>query len=324
MELDAIPTPPASALKIPQSDVLGDLLRDKRSPSTRRAYRKDLTDFFRKMFTEDPTPEMVGLFLGMDRHEALQLVARYKGILIELELAEATVNRRLSSLRSLVSYARRAGQCAWGLEDIRGEKVIAYRDTSGVDLENFQKMLAIPDRETQLGKRDYAILALLWETALRRGELNRCNVGDWEPEEKALWIQGKGRGTQKERVTVGNVSAISLEDWLSTRKHLENEDPLIVALDIVHWGQRLSTTSIYKLVRKIATEAGISKVMSPHRVRHSSITAALDATGGNVRAVQQLSRHAKPETVMRYDDNRKDLQGEVTGVLSGLLGEGVD
>lgn len=71
----------------------------------------------------------------------------------------------------------------------------------------------------------------------------------------------------------------------------------------------------------MATEAGISKVMSPHRVRHSSITTALDATGGNVRAVQQLSRHAKPEIVIRYDDNRKDLQGEVTGVLSGLLGE---
>ncbi|NJM67993.1 MAG: hypothetical protein HC851_21180 [Acaryochloris sp. RU_4_1] len=59
--------------------------------------------------------------------------------------------------------------------------------------------------------------------------------------------------------------------------------------------------------------------MSPHRVRHSSITAALEATGGNVRAVQQLSRHAKPETVMRYDDNRNNLQGEVTELLSGLL-----
>ena len=209
-----------------------------------------------------------------------------------------------------------------GLEDISGEKVIAYRDTSGVDLENFQKMLAIPDRETQQGKRDYAILALFWETALRRGELNGCDVGDLDLESRSLWVLGKGRGTQKERVTLGDVSAIALEEWLATRKHLEDNDPLIVALNLVHWGQRLSTTSIYKVVRKIAKEAGINKVMSPHRVRHSSITAALDATSGNVRAVQQLSRHAKPETVMmRYDDNRKDLQGEVTGVLSELLGE---
>ena len=69
------------------------------------------------------------------------------------------------------------------------------------------------------------------------------------------------------------------------------------------------------VARKIAKEAGISKVISPHRVRHSSITATLDATGGNVQAVQQLSRHAKPETLMRYDDNRKDLQGEVMGLL---------
>ncbi|NJM68631.1 MAG: hypothetical protein HC851_24705 [Acaryochloris sp. RU_4_1] len=62
-----------------------------------------------------------------------------------------------------------------------------------------------------------------------------------------------------------------------------------------------------------------NKVASPHRVRHFSITAALEATAGNVRVVQQLSRHAKPETVMRYDDNRNNLQGEVTELLSGLL-----
>lgn len=72
--------PPLSptALKISETDVLNDLLRDKRSPNTKRAYRKDLNDFFRKMFAENPTPEMVGLFLSMDRDEALHLVARYK------------------------------------------------------------------------------------------------------------------------------------------------------------------------------------------------------------------------------------------------------
>jgi integrase/recombinase XerC len=77
---------------------------------------------------------------------------------------------------------------------------------------------------------------------------------------------------------------------------LEADDPLFVALNLVHWGKRLSTTSIYKIVRAIAQSAGIKKVVSPHRIRHSSITAALDATGGNVRAVQQLSRHAKPDS----------------------------
>jgi integrase len=44
--------------------------------------------------------------------------------------------------------------------------------------------------------------------------------------------------------------------------------------------------------------------MSPHRIRHSAITAALDATDGNVRKVQKLSRHRQLDTLMIYDDNR--------------------
>ena len=58
--------------------------------------------------------------------------------------------------------------------------------------------------------------------------------------------------------------------------------------------------------------------MSPHRVRHSSITAALEATGGDVRRVQKLSRHSSLNTLMLYDDARKNHQREVTDLLVGL------
>ncbi len=73
------------------------------------------------------------------------------------------------------------------------------------------------------------------------------------------------------------------------------------------------------MVRGRCKDAGITKVMSPHRVRHSSITAALDATNGDVRKVQKLSRHANLNTLMIYDDNRVNHQGEVTDLLDGLL-----
>jgi integrase/recombinase XerC len=59
--------------------------------------------------------------------------------------------------------------------------------------------------------------------------------------------------------------------------------------------------------------------MSPHRVRHSSITAALEVSGGNVRKVQRLSRHAKLDTLMIYNDNRQNLQGEISGLLADLV-----
>jgi integrase/recombinase XerC len=62
--------------------------------------------------------------------------------------------------------------------------------------------------------------------------------------------------------------------------------------------------------------------MSPHRIRHSAITAALNATGGNVRKVQALSRHKNLETLMIYDDNRNQAQAEVSDILDDLIDPG--
>ena len=59
--------------------------------------------------------------------------------------------------------------------------------------------------------------------------------------------------------------------------------------------------------------------MSPHRIRHSAITTALDVTGGDVRRVQKLSRHSNLNTLMIYDDNRRNAQGEITALLDGLV-----
>ncbi|MBD0346521.1 MAG: tyrosine-type recombinase/integrase, partial [Coleofasciculus sp. Co-bin14] len=70
---------------------------------------------------------------------------------------------------------------------------------------------------------------------------------------------------------------------------------------------------------KLCGKAGIKKQMSPHRIRHSAITAALDATDGNVRKVQKLSRHRQLDTLMIYDDNRGKDQAEVTGLLDDMV-----
>jgi integrase/recombinase XerC len=59
--------------------------------------------------------------------------------------------------------------------------------------------------------------------------------------------------------------------------------------------------------------------MSPHRIRHSAITAALDATDGNVRKVQKLSRHKKLDTLMIYDDNRGKDQRDITNLLGEMV-----
>lgn len=132
-------------------------------------------------------------------------------------------------------------------------------------------------------------------------------------------VLGKGKGQQKQSVTLSRPTVEALADWLRARRELDLDRPLFVALDRAHRGHRLTGTAIYKIVEAIASEAGVGKKLSPHRIRHSGITAALDATGGDVRRVQKLSRHADLNTLMIYDDNRKDLQGEISDLLAGLV-----
>lgn len=305
--------------KITERDILAELLADKRSPETRRAYAKDLTLFFLAIADSQPSPVLIRQFLELERFTAIGLVLQYKAGLIERGLAEATVNRRLAAVKSLVKFAQRIGKCAWSLEEVSGEKVRSYRDTSGVDKDSFKAILAIPDRSTRKGSRDYAIFRLLWENVLRRGEIEKTSISDFDPDGATLSILGKGRGTQKERVSLSAATVEAICAWLSVRKNYSLSDPLFIALDNAHFGHRLTGNAIYDLVKDAAESAGIKKRMSPHRVRHSGITEALNLSGGDVRRVQKLSRHSKLDILMIYDDARKNVQQEITDLLSGAI-----
>lgn len=304
-----------------QRDLLAELLADKRSENTRRAYARDLQDFFLVTSGLEPSSQLVSEFLGLDRFQAIALVLKYKSHLIDRGLTEATVNRRLAALKSLVRFAQKVGQCQWSLEEVTGEKVKSYRDTSGVGVDSYRKILDSCDRSTLPGQRNYAILRLLWDNALRRGEVAKLNVADFDPELRTLSILGKGKGTQAEKVDLSEGTARAIATWLVSSPHPTPHSPLFVALDNAHYGCRLSGNAIYQLVREAAQAVGIKKVISPHRCRHSAITAALDATGGNVREVQKLSRHSKLETLLIYDDHRQGVQGKISGLLGDLLDE---
>jgi integrase/recombinase XerC len=299
-------------------DVLAQFLIDKRNPGTRKAYEKDLNDFFRATTGNIATSDTVMEFLHLERSAAVTVVLNYKAELFEKGLSEATVNRRLAAIKNLCGMGRKLGICGFTLEDIKGERVQRYRDTSGITPETYRTVLALCDRSTINGKRDYAILKLLWDNALRRNEVSLLNYGDLEPLAKELKILGKGKGTQTEIIGLSTSTTSALLDWIEAYGHKKQKEPLFVALDFKHKGHRITGDGIYKMVRRYCQEAGITKRMSPHRVRHSSITAALDATDGNVRKVQKLSRHRQIDTLMIYDDNRAKVQMELSEMLSGL------
>lgn len=301
-----------------QRDLIADLLSDKRSENTKRAYEKDLNDFFMTITGSGATPQLINQFLNLSRFDAVKVGLQYKATMINRGLTEATINRRLAAIRSLVKYAKMIGLCEWDLNDVQGEKVKSYRDTSGVTVPQMSEMLKVPDRSTAKGKRDYAMLRVFWELALRRGEVVKINIEDFDPETCTIAILGKGKGTQKESMTITEKTRDAVLEWMSTRNNLTPATPLFVAVDRAYAGNRLTGEGIAKFVKNIAAAAGITKKMSPHRLRHSSITAALQATNGNVAMVQKLSRHAKIETVMVYEDRRVNQQKQVTDLLAGL------
>jgi integrase/recombinase XerC len=276
-------------------------------------YRRDIENFLADLGTE------LGKFLSLDRFEAYALVSRYKGDLIKKELKSATINRRLAAIKSLVSFSYNCGHCEFMLESVKGEKLSSYRDTSGVDSETFKRVLGGIDRGTLKGIRDYALLILLWSNALRRSEVSKANIADFDPVAKTLRIFGKGKGNNAETVSLGSGTVMAIESWLEARGEVATDKALFVSVNSGYRDGRLSNQGIYNIVSDRCQSAGISKVMSPHRIRHSSITAALEATGGDVRRVQKLSRHSSLNTLLIYDDNRKNHQGEVTDLLDSLV-----
>jgi len=300
-------------------DILTALLTDKRSLNTRRAYEKDLNYFFLAAYGQKPTEDVIAEFLQLSRFEAIAIALRYKSDLIAKGLKEATINRRLSALKSLVNFAAKLGKCSWNLDDVQSETVQSYRDTTGIKPDGIRKMLLKINRDSPKGKRDFAILRLLWDNALRRNEVVSANIGDFDFEGRSLQILGKGRGSQKSLISLSMGTASAIQDWLSQNETMSSNQPLFTALDRAHRGHRLTGTAIYQIIDHLARESEISKQMSPHRIRHSAITAALEATNGNVRKVQKLSRHKKLDTLMLYDDNRTNMQGEVSSLLGDLI-----
>jgi integrase/recombinase XerC len=303
------------AAQTTEKDVWDDFLRLQISANTKRTYASALNDFFTQLTGSSANPQQIQEFLNLSQFEAVGVVLKYKGLLLDLGLAPSTINTRLSAVKSLANHARKLGQCGFTLQDVTHVHAEKYRDTSGVGVEAYRSILQEVDRSSLKGKRDYAILRLLWDNALRRGELVATNIGDFRDEK--LWIIGKGK-TQRQSIDLAPQTLAALEEWVAVRGGQVNE-PIFIALDARSYGKRLSGRSVARVVDWVATDAGVSKHLSPHGVRHSAITAALDATNGDVRTVQRLSRHSRLDTLIIYDDNRKGLQGKASNILANLV-----
>jgi site-specific recombinase XerD len=144
-----------------------------------------------------------------------------------------------------------------------------------------------------------AVLALLYGTGLRRGELERLDVTNWKREENVLLIDGRKSG-QERSVPVNEGIWRCLEAYLPLRQNLlaqrgVNGEP---ALLLNREGRRMSAQSLGLLVHRLARTAAVPLV-SLHQFRHTCASDLLES-GVSLPEVQQLLGHASVSTTTRY------------------------
>ncbi len=294
-----------------RSDRASELVRSflgGRTPATTRAYAKDLEDFagFMKVPHVDEAARRLLSFLSGDANAT---ALDYRNAMVERGLKAATTNRRLAALRALVKLARTLGLVPWALE-IANVKADQDRDLRGPTRGALKRVLhALEQRGDAKASRDRAILRLLHDLGLRRGEIVSLDLAHVDLAVGTLSVLGKGR-TARVALTLPDETKTALKAWLAARGAAPG--PLFTNRDRARKGGRLTGTSVYRLVRGL----GLGR---PHGVRHAAITEALDLMGGDLRKVGRFSRHRDLRTVMVYDDSRQDLAGQVARAVAANL-----
>lgn len=293
-------------------EVLAAWLRGK-DEKTVAAYRRDVA-----VFAAYLAPRTLADFFAADATTAHALALGYRAALLEAGLASATVNRRLSALRSVVSFARMTGAVTWTLE-LPGVDAAKYRDTRGPGAHGFRAMLgAVADAAPARAARDGAVLRLLFDLALRRAEVVSLDRAHLDLDAGTLEVLGKKR-RERERLTLPAPTRAALAAWCRVRG--DAAGPLFLNFDKAAKnaaaGGRLTGRSVARLVAAAGTAAGLGTVR-PHGLRHAAITHALDVVGGDVRRVARFSRHRDLRTLTVYDDNRQDLGGAVAALVAGV------
>ena len=285
-----------------------------RKPTTMAAYRRDLESFTSWLELDDDQAALDHL-MGHGNGHANMVAHNWRASMLDAGLTPATVNRRLSALRSVVKMANRVGMVEWTLS-VEGVKSTPYRDTRGPGVGVIREMLAACNRKTEKGRRDYALLRLMFDRGLRRGEVIGLDLDHVDLESGTVEIQAKGK-LERDRLTVNAATVEALRAVIKDAG--DDQTPLFVSLNRTGTRGRLTGRDVHRIVGKLGEAAGAPGVR-PHGLRHSAVTAVLDATNGNVREARAFSRHAKLETVALYDDARNDVGGELSTRLGDLIG----
>lgn len=147
------------------------------------------------------------------------------------------------------------------------------------------------------GQRNRAIIEVLFSCGLRVSELVNLRFSDVSLNDKFLRIVGKG---SKERlVPISDAALREIQLWLFDRNLMKVKPGEQEYVFLNRRGAHLTRTMILIMIKRTAEEAGITKTVSPHTLRHSFATALLKG-GANLRAIQEMLGHENIKTTQIY------------------------
>jgi integrase/recombinase XerD len=228
-------------------------------------------------------------------------VNAYARKLEAIPLAATTVARKLSGLSSWYDFLLKLR--AVDANPVGGaDRPYVDRDHSSTVGLSAEEVDALLERAERAGERTRAAITLLADLGLRVGELCGLDLGDlgWERGHRTVRFVGKGGKPRRRALTPG--AAAALDDYLRVRG--DAAGPLFMTAT----GGRLDRHAVFRLVRRLAAEAGIAEAqrLSPHSLRHAFATGAR-AEGVPLEDVQDAMGHADPRTTRRYDRDRHNL-----------------
>jgi len=265
------------------------------SSHTLRNYSSDLEQFL--------------LFLTVDEKRKAPEISQIDHLTIREWLAslhsahktKASIARKLAALRTFFQFLVREGLLELNPAKLVATPKLEKKLLKHLSIEEAVRFIESPDPETDLGKRDRAMLELLYATGVRVAELTTLNLADVDFRNQLARVTGKRR---KQRIVpFGEPASAAIRSYLEVRDKFLMNAPISKrdeeALFLNYQGTRITTRSVGRMVEKyIRICAGMHNI-SPHALRHSFATHLLDS-GADLRDIQELLGHARLSTTQVY------------------------
>jgi integrase/recombinase XerD len=227
-----------------------------------------------------------------------ELIYNYLAELSRRRLRASSISRQVSALRGVFRFLTDSGKITvdptLNLESPKiGRKLPVVLDYQTEVL----KILEQPDVSTLLGKRDKALLEILYSCGLRISEATNLKLTGLALRDRFIVVLGKG---SKQRVVpMGKEAAFWLREYLNKARAKLAQPHSQNYLFLNHHGRKLSRMGAWKILHAYALKAGIGKRVHPHTLRHSFATHLLKG-GADLRTVQELLGHSDISTTEIY------------------------